>query len=112
MTGRHKHKWTWVLRYDRDYFGKHGFYRPNRREVRAINLIQLKTLVENLEREGRLKTMKDKPFINLKELGVDKLIARGRINRPILCLLYTSDAADDGESVDHQDDGGPDQSLA
>jgi len=87
MTGRHKHKWTWVLRYDRDYFGKHGFYRPNRREIRAINLIQLSTLVENLEREGKLKTMNDKPFINLKELGVDKLIARGKISRPILVAV-------------------------
>jgi len=54
-AGMHKHKWTWVLKYDPDYFGKHGFYRPNRREVKSMNLIQLSTLVENLERRGELK---------------------------------------------------------
>ncbi len=37
-AGLHKHKYSWVTRYDPDYFGKHGFSRPNRKSVDVINL--------------------------------------------------------------------------
>jgi len=86
-AGRHKHKWTWVLRYDPDYFGKHGFYRPNRREVNSINLIQLSTLIEAMERSGELRMIDGRPVINLAELGVGKLVGGGRIDRPILVIV-------------------------
>jgi large subunit ribosomal protein L15 len=83
----HKHKWTWVLRYDPDYFGKHGFYRPNMREIRSMNLIQLSTLVENLERSGELKLMDGMPVINLSALGVGKLVGRGKLDRRLVIIV-------------------------
>lgn len=86
-AGMHKHKWTWVLRYDPDYFGKHGFYRPNRREIRSINLIQLSTLVENLERRGELKTLGGMPLINLSALGIGKLVGGGRVDRALAVVV-------------------------
>ena len=86
-AGMHKHKWTWVLKYKRDYFGKHGFHRPNKREIKAINLIQLTTLLENFERRGELKLVEGKPVINLAELGVGKLVGRGKIDKPVLVVV-------------------------
>ncbi len=86
-AGMHKHKWTWVLRYDPDYFGKHGFYRPNMREIRSMNLIQLSTLVENLERRGELKLMDGMPVINLSALGVGKLVGRGKLDRRLVIIV-------------------------
>ena len=86
-AGMHKHKWTWVLRYAPDYFGKHGFHRPNKREIRALNLIQLSTLVENLERRGELKTVEGVPLLNLAELGIGKLVGRGRIDRKLIVVV-------------------------
>jgi len=86
-AGMHKHKWTWVLRYDPDYFGKHGFYRPNRREIRSMNLIQLSTLVENLERRGELKLMDGMPVIDLSALGVGKLVGRGKLDRGLVVIV-------------------------
>jgi len=83
----HKHKWTWVLKYAPDYFGKHGFHRPNKREIRALNLIQLSTLVENLERRGELKTVEGVPLLNLAELGIGKLVGRGRIDRKLIVVV-------------------------
>jgi len=86
-AGKHKHKWTWILKYDRDYFGKHGFYRPNRREVKSINLLQLTTVVENLEKKGLLKTVDDKIVVDLNSIGVKKIIGGGRINKPLLVIV-------------------------
>lgn len=83
----HKHKWTWVLRHARDYFGKHGFYRPNRPLINSINLLQLSTIVENFEREGKMRTVKGLPVINLAELGIRKLVAGGKIDKPILVVV-------------------------
>ncbi|MEM1583686.1 MAG: uL15 family ribosomal protein [Nitrososphaerota archaeon] len=85
-AGKHKHKWTWVLRYDRDRFGKHGFYRPNRKEVRSINLLQLATVVENLE-EDMLKTLDNRIVVDLHSLGVKKLIGGGRVSKPLLVIV-------------------------
>ncbi|MEM4021695.1 MAG: uL15 family ribosomal protein [Nitrososphaerota archaeon] len=86
-AGMHKHKWTWVLKYDPDYFGKHGFYRPNRREIKAMNLTQLSTLVENLEREGELKLMNGMPVIDLSALGVGKLVGGGRVDKRLMVVV-------------------------
>lgn len=83
----HKHKWTWVLRYGRGYFGKHGFYRPNKPVINSVNLIQLSTIVENLERGGKLQTLKGLPVVNLAELGIRKLVAGGKIDRPLLVVV-------------------------
>jgi large subunit ribosomal protein L15 len=86
-AGKHKHKWTWVLRYDRDYFGKHGFFRPNRREVKSMNLLQLATVIENLEEQGLLKTVDDRIVVDLNSMGIKKIIGGGRINRPLVVIV-------------------------
>lgn len=86
-AGMHKHKWTWVLRYDPDYFGKHGFYRPNKREVRSMNLIQLSTLMESLERRGELKLRDGMPVVNLSTLGVGKLVGGGKLDRGLVVVV-------------------------
>ncbi|MEM3897650.1 MAG: uL15 family ribosomal protein [Nitrososphaerota archaeon] len=86
-AGMHKHKWTWVLKYDPDYFGKHGFYRPNKREIKAMNLTQLSTLVENLERRGELKLMNGMPVIDLSALGVGKLVGGGRVDKRLMVVV-------------------------
>jgi large subunit ribosomal protein L15 len=83
----HKHKWTWVLRYDPDYFGKHGFYRPNKRVVRSMNLIQLSTLMESLERRGGLKLREGMPVVNLSTLGVGKLVGRGKLDKGLVVVV-------------------------
>ena len=86
-TGKHKHKWTWVLRYDRDYFGKHGFFRPNRREIKSINLLQLMTLVENLEERNELKSKDDKLIVDLNSMGIKKVVGGGRIYKPLIVIV-------------------------
>ena len=95
-SGRHKHKWTWVLKYAEDssgypFFGKHGFYQPVRTEWRPINLDELDRLIDKLIAEGRVSTEDGKYVINLLEHGFNKLLGRGRITRPV--IVYTPAAS-------------------
>lgn len=74
-AGGHKHKWSYVVKYEPERFGKRGFKRPLavKRKIRAININQL---VKIAEREG-------KTTINLTELGYDKLLGMGKISKPL-----------------------------
>ncbi|MEM3816270.1 MAG: 50S ribosomal protein L15, partial [Candidatus Bathyarchaeia archaeon] len=35
-AGRHKHLWSWVLRYEPDYFGYKGFTSPKQKKLRSL----------------------------------------------------------------------------
>lgn len=93
-AGKHKHKWTWVLRYDPDYFGKHGFFRPNKKEIRAMNLVQLSTLVERMEAEGGATVRDGRIVVDLASMGVGKLVGGGKVTKPLLVVVqrYTKTA--------------------
>ena len=95
-SGRHKHKWTWVMKYAEDssgypFFGKHGFYQPVRVEWKPINLGELDELVERFIAEGRIKMEDGKYVVNLLELGYNKLLGGGRVTKPI--IVYTPAAS-------------------
>ncbi len=47
-AGMHKHKWTYVVKYEPDYFGEKGFVPPTRRERREVNLTELSSIAERL----------------------------------------------------------------
>ncbi|MEM1664893.1 MAG: uL15 family ribosomal protein [Zestosphaera sp.] len=86
-AGLHKHKWTWVVKYHPDWFGKHGFKNPNptieKEEIRAINLRELSEKVEELIRGGMLKLENNLVVVNLEELGYNKLLGEGNLTRPM-----------------------------
>jgi large subunit ribosomal protein L15 len=54
MGGIDKHKWSWAMNNDKDYYSKHGFNRPNKRKVNAVNLYHLNqgALLGRLEKKG------------------------------------------------------------
>lgn len=72
-AGGHKHKWSYVVKYEPDRFGKRGFKRPIavKRKIRAININELVKIAE-----GKTK-------INLTELGYDKLLGTGKISKAL-----------------------------
>ena len=75
MAGGHKHKWTKLLK--TDYFGKHGFYNPTSRDIHAININELVAIIE---KTGSTE-------INLARMGVDKLIGKGFIDKPVTVIV-------------------------
>jgi large subunit ribosomal protein L15 len=79
--GRHKHKWSYVIRYEPDYFGKSGFTSPKglKQRAKTINVGELDQITERLssqEREGKL-------FIDLESLGYTKLLGAGKVTKSL-----------------------------
>jgi len=79
-AGLHKHKWFYTLKYEPDHFGKHGFKSRFPRK-KAINISQL---VELVDKYGLT--------INLDDLGYDKLLAKGVIDKAI--KVYVKEASE------------------
>ena len=79
-VGRHKHLWSYVLRYEPEYFGKKGFVSP-RSLGKKDNVINVRKLEEIA---GKVSTEKDgKLVIDLESLGYTKLLGTGRITKSL-----------------------------
>ena len=74
QAGGHKHKWSYMVKYDRGHFGKIGFKMPQAidKDVRTIN-------VGNLE-----KLLQGKDTINLAQAGYDKVLGSGKIGKAVV----------------------------
>jgi large subunit ribosomal protein L15 len=80
-SGRHKSGWSWVQRYEPDYFGKNGFTSPQslRQRVNVINVGRLDEIAQKVsveKEEGKL-------FVDLETLGFTKLLGTGRITKTL-----------------------------
>ncbi|MEM2876243.1 MAG: uL15 family ribosomal protein [Candidatus Bathyarchaeia archaeon] len=78
--------WTYIVKYDPDYFGKKGFTSPKSKgiKLRTINLDGLEDLFDKLSSEGKLVTKEGRAFLDLENLGYDKLLGKGRVSKPYL----------------------------
>lgn len=85
MAGSHKHKWTTVVRSGGGYFGKRGFTRPAkvRRSTNSINVGELDQRLDKLLKENIARRQNDKFLIEVRRLGVSKVLGGGRVTRPI-----------------------------
>ena len=85
-VGRHKHLWTYVIKYEPDYFGKKGFtsHKSLHRKISTINVGELEELVNKLSAEKTLEKKTGKIFLDLEKLGYNKLLGTGKIAQPIL----------------------------
>jgi ribosomal protein L15 len=55
-----------------------------KQHVNVINVGSLEGLVDKLEAEKTLETKDDKPFLDLEKHGYQKLLANGKITKPII----------------------------
>ena len=80
-----------MVKHKPDYFGKRGFTSPRSldQKIHAINVGKLEELVESLAAEERLKKKGTKLFLDLEELGYDKLLGAGKITKPILVKVVS-----------------------
>ncbi len=94
-VGRRKHLWTWVLRYEPDYFDKRGFFSPQASVARVINVGEIAELAATLQTQQKIHQEQGLPFLNLNELGYSKLLGSGRIEKPysIEVMSYSKTAA-------------------
>lgn len=85
-AGRGKHLWSYVLRYEPDYFGKKGFIslKSLRREERVVNVGELEGIAEKLAAQKKLARRGRKLLLDLEELGYTKLLGTGEVTKPLL----------------------------
>ena len=88
-AGLDKHKWTFVLKNDPTYWEKKGFVsaRTLNKKVRIINIGKLDDLTDKLEIDKKLERKEQKIFLNLEQLGYDKLLGTGEISKPLLIKI-------------------------
>jgi len=96
-AGRHKGGWSYVLRYEPNYFGKRGFHSPKslRQKVKAINV----GIVDELAEKISTKKRKDGFFIDLESLGYTKLLGTGKVTKPLI-IKVASHSKSAAEKID------------
>jgi large subunit ribosomal protein L15 len=85
-AGFDKHKWTYVLKHDPEYWLKKGFVsaRTLNKKVNVINVGKLDDLADKLESEKKLEKKEKKIVLNLESLGYDKLLGTGEVSKPMI----------------------------
>jgi large subunit ribosomal protein L15 len=95
-AGYDKHKWTYVIKHEPDYWLKKGFVstRTLGKSVNIINVGKLDDLANRLESEKKLEKKDKKIFLDLESLGFDKLLGTGNVSKPIVVRVASfSEAA-------------------
>jgi len=88
-AGFDKHKWTYVLRYNPNYWRKIGFVSVKAlgRKEKVINVGNLDDLVAKLDAEKTLERKDKKIVLDLESLGYDKLLGTGEVRTPVLVKI-------------------------
>ena len=81
-VGKHKHTWSYVIKYEPEHFGKGGFTSPKglKQKVNAINVGKLDEMVERLTAQKE----KGKVSVDLTSLGYTKLLGSGKVTKPLI----------------------------
>ncbi len=80
--GRHKALWSYIIKYEPDYYGSKGFTSPKslKQEVNVINVGALELVTEKFPVEEG----KEKSVLDLESLGYTKLLGTGKITKPLV----------------------------
>lgn len=85
LAGGHKHKWSYVVKYDKTRFGKHGFKKHGvARDLRAINLSQIESKIDYFVEKKFAEKEGNAIKIDLQKAGYEKVLGSGRLTRPII----------------------------
>ncbi len=83
-TGRHKALWSYVIKYDPDYYSKTGFTSPKSFRLRhRVNIINVGAL-DGLAEKFAVEQEKGKMLVDLENLGYSKLLGSGKITKPLV----------------------------
>lgn len=92
QAGLLKHKAKWVVKYDPEHFGQHGFKRPQGvpRRATALNVDELEGRMRAWEEAGHATTAKGVTRLDLGAAGVDKLLGRGKVKAKLEVTVPTA----------------------
>ena len=95
-AGRHKHIWSYVQRYELDYFEKKGFRPPRKPNPVIVNVGELDEEITRFLDDGKAIKKGKEIHIDLKKLGYDKLLGGGNVTHPFVLRvgLFSESAAE------------------
>ncbi|MEM3396266.1 MAG: uL15 family ribosomal protein [Thermoplasmata archaeon] len=88
-AGLHKHKFMAMNKYRPFHFGRHGFKRPpeTKEELRTINLQEIEENFDGWVAEGKIKEENGMYIADLRALGINKLLGKGRITKKLRVIV-------------------------
>jgi large subunit ribosomal protein L15 len=103
MAGGHKGKWTWVVKYDANRFGRRGFDLPSnvKNVYNSINVGMIDEFLPELISEG-IAIKKGKGFeVDLTKTDYAKVLGSGRVTNmlSIKAIAFSSGATEKIEST-------------
>lgn len=86
LAGGHKHKWSFVVKYDKTRFGKHGFKRPAKlvSHVKSINLQQIEKMMDNFVKKKFAEKEGSAMKVDLQKAGYEKVLGSGKVTTPMI----------------------------
>ncbi len=86
MAGTHKSKWTRIIKYDPDHFGRHGFDLPKsvKNVYASVNVGYLDEMAETLVKSKQAEKEGEKILIDVTKLDYEKVLGGGKISRPLV----------------------------
>ena len=88
-TGGKGHHWLKTTKYEPERYGKQGFKRPQKilKEKTTINLLELEEKTKTLLEEGIATKKENKIRIDLRKIGVNKLLGKGKVTKPLEIIV-------------------------
>lgn len=88
-AGLHKHKYISMIKHDPLHFGDYGFKRhPSLiRRKKVINISDVEESIEELMKRGVAKREKETIRVDLKSLGIEKLLGKGNVTRKMKIIV-------------------------
>ncbi|MBM3229461.1 50S ribosomal protein L15 [Candidatus Parvarchaeota archaeon] len=84
-AGMHKHRWSYITRYEPDFFGVQGFSRPGAARLKEINLFE----INRLAMQNKLEKADGK--LNFKFDG--KVLGQGALAFPVVVSALQASAS-------------------
>jgi large subunit ribosomal protein L15 len=84
-AGSKKHHYIKVMQENPRYFGKWGFQRPQHlvEDVSVLNIGEIDAFADRLVEQGHAEKKGKEYTIDVKSMGVDKVLGSGRVTRKI-----------------------------
>jgi large subunit ribosomal protein L15 len=84
-AGTKKHHYIKTMLEDPDYFGKHGFKRPQKviEEVTVVNVGEIDASADKLVTRGLASKSGKRYSIDIAKLGVDKILGSGKVTKAL-----------------------------
>jgi len=93
-AGLHKHKFKWMIKYDPDHFGAHGFNRhvPGVRPKACVNVGDIEARLQEFASKGAAHETDQGFRVDLSMLGIEKLLGDGMLSLPMEIIVGEASA--------------------